>query len=239
MNVQQRKVAGIAAAAVLALGGTVLLVAYVRGAESRATKGEKTTSVLVVSEPIAKGTKAEDMSGSVHSELVPAKVKATGALVSLEAVKGLVASVDLVPGEQVVQGRFTTPAAAQESSTAVPPGLQQVTISVSSVRSVSGQVRTGDTVGVVASFDNEGAQTTHFILHKVKVTGVRTGGSVLDTKVTADTPTADLAITLALDAPSVEKVVYAAEYGHIWLSLEPMTANEAGTKVQTRGSVLA
>ena len=37
----------------------------------------------------------------------------------------------------------------------------------------------------------------------------------------ASAPTDSLLVTLALDAPSVEKVVYAAEFGTVWLSNEP------------------
>jgi hypothetical protein len=44
-------------------------------------------------------------------------------------------------------------------------------------------------------------------------------------------------VTLALDAPSVEKVVFAAEHGRVWLALEPKDANEGGTKVQSRAGV--
>jgi hypothetical protein len=42
-----------------------------------------------------------------------------------------------------------------------------------------------------------------------------------------------------LDAPSVERVVYAAEHGRLWLSQEPMDAPGTGTKLQDRVSVNA
>lgn len=50
-------------------------------------------------------------------------------------------------------------------------------------------------------------------------------------------PVGKLMITLALDAPSVERVVYAAEYGRLWLSSEPKDAQESGIKVRTRADV--
>ncbi len=44
-------------------------------------------------------------------------------------------------------------------------------------------------------------------------------------------------VTLALDAPSVERVVFGAEHGFVWLSAEAAEAAEDGTKVVTRGNV--
>ena len=54
MNVMKTKIAGIVTAVVLAGVGTLLLIVYVKGAESRALKGEKPASVLVWSEAEAR-----------------------------------------------------------------------------------------------------------------------------------------------------------------------------------------
>jgi pilus assembly protein CpaB len=223
----------VVAAVAMAAAGTALLVAYVKGAEDRATRGEELVDVLVVADRIARGTAAGDIGARVALEQVPVKVRAQGALTSLTPVAGMVAAVDLLPGEQVVSGRFATP--QQVAGEDVPPGLLQVTISLDRVRAVGGTLRQGDTVGVVASFFDE--PTTHLILHKVLVTGVRDGvGAQVTTRAAATSPDT-LLVTLALDAPSVEKVVFAAEHGSLWLSKEPLEATEAGTKIQTKGSV--
>jgi pilus assembly protein CpaB len=44
-------------------------------------------------------------------------------------------------------------------------------------------------------------------------------------------------VTLALTAPSAEKVVFGAEHGKIWLSLEPANASVAGTRVVTEKNI--
>ena len=220
MNVMRTKLAGIAAAVVLAGAGTAVLVGYVHGAEGRALKGEKPTNVLVVSATIPKGTPAADIGSKVHVEKVPAKVKAVGAVSSLGALTGQVAVVDLRPGEQLVETRFAT--VTQTGGPNGGPAMLNATISLDGVRANGGQLKVGDTVAVVASFAEP--ETTHIILHKVKVTGVKTAG-------------ANYLVSLALDAASVERVVFSAEFGRIWLTAEPTDANEAGTKVQTRGSV--
>jgi len=233
--IQRQKLIGIVASVALAAIGTGLLVFYVRGAEDRALKGEKTVSLLVVSDSIAKGTKAEDIAGKVRSEKVPVKVAAGGAVGSLSSLAGKVATVDLLPGEQLVSGRFSTSGSV---ATSIAPGMLQVTVSLDMVRAMGGEVREGDTVGVLASFDDP--QTTHLVLHKVAVTAVRNQtGAVVTTNPQGAVSPSGLFVTLALDAPSVEKVVFAAEHGRLWLSREPTAADESGTKVQSKAAINA
>lgn len=233
--IQRNKVIGIVASVAMALIGTALLMFYVRGADDRAAGGEGSVRVLVVSEPIAKGTKAEELAGKVRIEQVPANVATAGALGSLSALSGQVTLVDLGRGDQLVPGRFGLPAITEAPG--VPPGLLQVTVPIDIVRAVGGQLRAGDSVGIVASFDDLG--TSRMILHKVKVTNVRTqDGATLETDAQGTAPTATvLHVTLALDAPSVERVVFAAEYGRLWLSAEPENAPATPTKTQSKATI--
>ncbi len=230
--IRRQKLIGIVASVLLAAVGTGLLVAYVRSAENRALKGEKTVDVLVVSATIPKGTKAEDITSSLRIEQIPEKVATTGALTSTSPLAGKVAAVDLLPGEQLVSTRFTSPAEAQ----GIAPNLLQVTIALEPVRALGGQIRKGDSVGVTVSFDEP--ETTRLFLHKVKVTDVRTiDGATVTTPPSGPAPATTLLITLAVDAPAVEKVVFAAENGKLWLAWEPKEANESGTKIQTKAGV--
>lgn len=230
--IRRQKLIGIIASVLLAAVGTALLVAYVRSAENRALKGEKTVEVLVVSANIAKGTKAEDITPNVRMEQVPVKVVTPGGLTSTSPLAGKVAAVDLLPGEQLVSSRFTTAAEVQGISA----GMLQVTVSLDPVRALGGQLRKGDSVAVTISFDDP--ETTHLVLHKVKVTDVRTAdGLAVSTPASGPAPTANMFVTLAVDAPSMEKVVFGAEHGRLWLAWEPKEANETGTKVQTKAGV--
>lgn len=265
-----RRVRGAIAAVVLASVGAVGLVAFVRGAEDRALAGEKLVDVLVVKKRVEAGMASEEIKGSVRSERVPAKTRADGAVAELAAVAGRVASVDLLPGEQVTTERFIAPDVFGRTGGQVdiPEGLLEVTVSLQPERAVGGVVRPGSTVGVVASFESfdlsaqgpsdvdgtivpAGGKTpdsTHLILHKVLVTNVQSarsfdfqmggGGEGGDGETqTAPAPSENLLVTLALDAASVERVVFAAEHGSLWLAIEPTDADEGGTQVQTRGSV--
>lgn len=226
--IRRQKLIGIVASVLLAAVGTGLLVAYVRSAEHRALKGEKTVDVLVVANTIPKGTKAEDITANLRVEQIPVKIATKDALTSTTPLAGKVAAVDLLPGEQLLSTRFTSPAEAQ----GIGAGMLQVTIALEPVRALGGQLRKGDSVGVTISFDSP--ETTHLVLHKVKVTDVRTAdGQTVTSPAAGTAPAATMLVTLAVDAPSMEKVVFGAEHGRIWLSWEPKEANESGTKVQT------
>src|SRR4051795_8942152 len=230
--IKRQKLIGIVTSIVLAALGTGLLVAYVRSAEHRALKGDRAVDVLVVADTIPKGTKSEDIGAKVKLEQVPAKVLAKGALANIGTLAGKVAAVDLLPGEQLVPGRFSTAAEA----TGIPAGMLRVTIALDPVRALGGQLREGDSVGVTVSFEDP--ESTHLILHKIQVTDVRTdAGAPVTSKADGPSPASPVFVTLALDAPSVEKVVFAAEHGRVWLALEPKDANEGGTKVQSRAGV--
>lgn len=250
----RRRVTGIVASLLLASLGTLLLVAYVQSARNEAVAGERMVDVLVVTDAIEKGTKAVDIEDLVTVRQVPAKVKADGAIDDVDDLNDdLVASVELVPGEQVVSTRFVTRQQAARGD--VPEGLQEVTVPLEPARALGGRLTAGDTVGVFLSFDpfeisREGDKTpntTHLELHKVLVTGVQVenaqglgaddAGAEDEEGRPSSAPTGTFLVTLAVDAPAAEKVVFAAEHGFVWLSAEPQDADESGTDIVTRGNV--
>jgi pilus assembly protein CpaB len=256
---------GLVASIVLALFGAVVLVGYVHSAADTAAAGEPTTAVLVVKQRVAKGTPAAKLDGLVEVRQVPKSTKAEGALESVAALEGQVAAVELLPGEQVLPQRFTT--AEKLGWAGVPDGLLEVTVALEPQRAVGGQLKPGDTVGVVASFDpmkrdDAGlppvpppeAQSlpygTHLILHRVLVSNVQTkatsaakpkktdGADSAESDAPKPAPDGQVLVTLAVDASAVERIVFAAEYGHLWLSAEPADAPDGGTQIETRGIAL-
>lgn len=250
-----RKVIGIIMAVLLAAVGTFGIVRYVQAADERALAGQESVDVLVVQEAVAKGTPAEALRDRVATEKVPAKVRADDAITDLSKLEGKVALVDLVPGEQVVAARFgTQEVLALQSGVEVPDGLHQVTIKLAPERAVGGQLRAGDLVAVTATFDpflangadgNDTPNSSHILLHKVLVTNVVSDSAPAQaedeeegTQTRSSRPEGQAYyVTLALDAPSVERVVFAAEEGRVWLSMEPEDAPEDGTRIQTRNDI--
>jgi pilus assembly protein CpaB len=241
MQVMKKRLLGVLAAVVLAALGTLVLVAYVQGAENRALAGEQTVDVLVVAQAIERSTKAEEIGPFVTTERVPLKVRAEGSVESLDELSGQVAAVDLLPGEQIVAARFQSPAKlAEESQVEVPDGLQEITIALEPQRAVGGQIAPGDTVGIFASFSPDVLPyNTKLILHKLLLTNIQMeqlppSPSEEDAASSAPelAPTGNLLMTLAVDVTQAERIVFAAEHGTIWLSAEPESANEGGSQLR-------
>lgn len=236
-------------AIVLALIGTFTIVSYVQGADDRALAGESVVKVLVVQEQIPPGTPAVDLGDRVALEPVAEKVKADGAITNVKQLGSQVASATLVPGEQIVEARFVAASAYRASGTAVtvPEGLLQTTVALDPQRAVGGVLSPGAKVAVVASFTDP--DQSSIILHKVLVTNVQLAEDQDDGSTNTDNadssnqakpgeaPTGQLLVTLALDAAAVERVVFAAEHGTLWLSLDPASASEEGTRIQDRGAI--
>ncbi|WP_369133089.1 Flp pilus assembly protein CpaB [Modestobacter sp. I12A-02662] len=241
----RRRLLAAAAALVLALVGGVVLLAYAHGADARAMAGMDTVQVLVVDQPVAAGTRAEDLSSLVRTEQLPAKAAVAGRVTDLAALAGEVTTVDLQPGEQLLGSRFAAPESLQAPGTvAVPAGAEEVSVLLEPQRAVGGRLVAGDRVGVFVSLE-EGA-TTHAVLHGVLVTQVQgapvpagsasDGGTDTASAGTA-APSASLMVTLALTAEQAEGVVFGAEHGSVWLSLEPATADLDETEVITPDNV--
>jgi pilus assembly protein CpaB len=148
-----QRTGALVAAIALALLGTLGLTAYVRSAKDRATAGEKLVDVYVASGKITAGTPADQLHSKVKLEHVPAKVRATGAVTDLTSIKGKVAEIDIADGEELLASRWISAdaqASQVQSSTEVPPGFFQSTVSLDPDQALGGQVRAGNRVAIVA-----------------------------------------------------------------------------------------
>ncbi|MCB5272965.1 hypothetical protein BJG92_00477 [Arthrobacter sp. SO5] len=234
------------AAVVLAVAGSILLISYTNGAEQRALAGVQTAEVLIISTAVPAGTPADVVLRSATRQAVPAKTLPSEAVSDPATLTGLVSTVDLVPGEQLLRTRFSDPATMQKPGTiAVPAGMQEVSILLAPQRSVGGRLQAGDTVGVFVSLGagitKPPTEVTHLTLHKVLVTAVQ--GAPVPAKgdstsgASPGVASEAVMVTLALTATDAEKLVYGQEFGTIWLSDEPSTAGETGTRELTRDGI--
>jgi pilus assembly protein CpaB len=241
----KRRLLAATAALLLAAVGTVVLLAYVQGADRRALAGARTVEVLVVDQPIPAGTPGEGLAGLVRTDVVPAKAAVAGRVTDLAALAGEVATVDLQPGEQLLAGRFAPPdSLATPGTVTAPPGTEEVSVLLEPQRAIGGRLSAGDTVGVFLSIPD--AKATHAILHRVLVTQVQgapvppdAAGADLEETASAGSaaPTTSVLITLAVTAEQAEGVVFGAEHGTLWLSLETEGADIDGTEVITPDNV--
>jgi pilus assembly protein CpaB len=138
----------------------------------------------------------------------------------------------------------------------VPVGLQEVTVKLSIDRMVGGNIRAGDTVGVVLSFEEDEKRNvpdqSQMVFHKVLVTAVQNSSGLtteqqktsteaasdgaLNSKSTAQAG-AEYLITLARPSTEVEKIVHAIEFGKVYLSKEPESSTTENSGVIERTKV--
>jgi pilus assembly protein CpaB len=231
-----RRVTGIIAAAVLAVIGTVTLSSYVQSARDSAEASVGDVEVWIVDDTIAKGTSGADIADHVTRTKVPRRLEADGALKDLDAIDDLVAIETLLPGDQVVSSRFGTPAQVRQAG--IPAGLHAVTLELEPQRALGGQLRAGDKVDVVMSYDltsdaaraTGATKSTGVTLRDVLVASVQINPNAEgvpdveaeahdeDDAAVTDAPTESLLVTLAVDAPSVERLILGAEFGKVWLA---------------------
>ncbi|MDQ1059597.1 pilus assembly protein CpaB [Arthrobacter globiformis] len=255
---KSRLLAG-AAAVVLALVGAMLVISYAQGADQRAVQNLEPVAVLVVKTAIPAGTPVESMTVSLATEQVPASAVTGSSLKSLDASKGKVAAVDLVPGEQLVAERLVAPEDVKTSGAVeVPAGLQEVSFQLEPDRVVGGRLAPSDHVGVFINLDKGGledkldAETTKLAVRKALVTAVQRAPQAAATAQPAPTasadpnapdpqdttlPTGSLMLTVAVSDVDAAKIVFAAEFGKIWLSKEPTNAKDSGPRVIQRSEV--
>ena len=242
----RRRLLAAFAALVLLVAGTLVLLAYVRGADARALAGTRTVEVLVVDELIPQGTPGSELADLVRTEVLPAKAALQGRVTDLSSLAGRVSTVDLQPGEQLLASRFEDPDDLQAAGTvAVPEGLQEVSVLLEPQRAVGGRLAAGDTVGVLVSLKFEdGTSASHAVLHDVLVTQVQGApappdpdGETETASAGAAAPSASLMVTLAVSAAQAEAVVFGIEHGTLWLTLEPNGADISGTDVITQGNI--
>jgi len=150
-----RRVLGVVAAILLAAAGTWVLVQYVSKADERAEADQELVAVLVVDEAIAQGTPVAVAQASMSTKLVRADDRAPGALENLDSVRGLVTSIDFLPGDQVSAARFIAAEVLLDTQLTVdvPEGLLELTVLLTAERSVGGTLKPGDKVAVLSSFD--------------------------------------------------------------------------------------
>ncbi|WP_138414202.1 Flp pilus assembly protein CpaB [Sinomonas gamaensis] len=237
---KSRLVAG-AAALVAAIIGVALVISYAGGADARAQAGMKPTDVLVVAKPVPAGTTAEQLGDFVQLKTLPASAIASTALHSLDGTSGKVVSTALQPGEQVLSDRLVAPNSLSAPGTVpVPAGLQEVSFQLGPDRAVGGRIQAGDVVGIFLSFDHGalpsgGPESTQLTYHTVLITSVQ-GGQAPSSDNSGKPATAPLLITAAVTDAQATKIVFAAQFGTIWLSKEQQNAQGPTTTID-RGKV--
>lgn len=235
---KSRLVAG-AAALVAAVIGVALVLSYAHSADARAMAGMQPAQVLVVAKPIPAGTAAEKLADSLEVRTLPTDAIAPTALRTLDGTAGKVTTTELAVGEQLLAGRLASPdTLAQPGTVPVPAGLQEVSVQVDPQRAVGGRIAAGDTVGLFLSFDHGavpsgGPESTSLALAGMLVTSVQRAPQTTESATAA--PTTPFIVTVAATPAQASRIVFAGEFGKIWLSKQPAGSTQGGPGPIDRG----
>jgi pilus assembly protein CpaB len=255
-----RKMVGILGAVVLGVVGVALLSSYVQSARDEIRSDEALVEVYVVTERVAAGASVDEVIARSTLAEVPVRLLAVGAVDSVDDVAGTrITDAAMFPGEQVITDRFVEPFQAVAAD--VPAGRQELTLRLDPERAVGGVISPGAKVGVVVSLDRDEAaaapegtadgeeqsapqpsgEMTALVLQKVLVTNLQytspedSAQAMLVAAAGSDevsfTATAPLLVTLALTSSQVEQVVFAAEFGTVYLTLEGQEVDEADAAI--------
>jgi pilus assembly protein CpaB len=149
-----RRIIAVLVAAVLALGGGALVIAYAKSADARAIASAQPTSVWVAKKLVPAGTTLKDAQRSelIVQTQVAASAVPTGALQDVNADNNaLLALSDVQPGEYLLSARFgTTPVGTKAIE--VPAGMLAVSVELKDPARVGKFVTPGSHIAIYSSY---------------------------------------------------------------------------------------
>jgi pilus assembly protein CpaB len=215
----QNRLLAIMVAIVLAVVSAMALVVYANSADRRAISEQSPVPVYVASSKIEQGETISEASGKIRVASIPRKALVENAVRSLTQISDRVAAVDILPGEQLIEGRWVTREQVEgENLLAVQTGFQAVSIQVDATRQVSGFITPGNRINIYATLSGVGGRKfSRLLLANIKVLAI--GSTAAGSKPRPGTRASLSTVTLEVKDGQVERVVFAAESGSLYLSL--------------------
>jgi pilus assembly protein CpaB len=215
----QNRLLAIMIAIVLAVVSAMALVVYANSADRRAISEQSPVQVYVASQTIKQGETLQEASSKIRVASFPRNAVVANAVRSLSQISDRVAAVDILPGEQLLDGRWVSREQVEgENLLSLQPGFQAVSIQVDATRQVSGFITPGNKINIYATLTGVGGSAfSRLLLANIKVLAIGTAaqGSKAQTGTRQNLST----VTLEVKDGQVEKVVFAAESGRLYLSL--------------------
>jgi pilus assembly protein CpaB len=244
-----RRITAALAALLIAVVGSVAVVAYARAADQRAVAGQEAVRAYVAEKEVPAGTTAGQavQDGLIVQELIARKGVPQDALTDVSAdYSQLVATSAIQPGEIVLVSRFAAHGAAQ-GVLPVPTGLLAVSVALDDPSHVGSFVTVGSKVAVFDTFnvqeafkssqtpagdhlqDNHGfIRATRLLLASVEVLAVDDSTTVTNPKESEDKPTGlgaaamqptTTLLTLAVTQDQAQRLVHGARTGTLTFAL--------------------
>ena len=226
----QRRVIAAVAAVVLAGIGAVLLYTYVSNADARAMASMETTDVLVATKTIPAGTSGADLTAFVEMKRLPKVAVGPNALTDTSSVTELVTATDVQAGEQLLLSRFAEPNVTSTGEVDVPSDLQQFTVQLEPQRVIGTNLNPGDKVGLFISIEENQVALTKLAFRDVLVTRIQGAPSTSDDQGNT-APSSDVLVTLAISPKDSAQIVWGAEFGKLYLALEPKDGDHSSTMI--------
>lgn len=224
----KKQVIAIVAAAVLALLAVGALVVYANNADDRALEGTETVEVLQATVDIDVKTPVADLADKVELVKIPKSVQIPGALTSLEDLEGKVTKVALVAGDQLSEAKFDD-AKSVKGPSALPDGMQELSVQIDGERFVGGAPVAGDRVGVFVSFVlTSGEKLTGNPINQLLVLKVDNGVLTGDEEGEANGTTTGTIVTVAVTQLQAEQIIHAKEFGTIWMTRQNDATDTSG-----------
>jgi pilus assembly protein CpaB len=225
------RIIGIVLAVALAVAGMFVLLAYARGADDRALADVRMTTVYVIKKEVPAGTAASSLGTYLATERIPAIGAVPARVTDLSQITGMVSTTRLEVGEQLIKPRWAAAAKAAtgDEGLGIPKGYEALTVALPPERELGARIRTGDRVGVIATFGSNGQPSglARQILHKVLVLEVQNPAA----SKTASAQNNPVLVTLAVQRADAELVAWDQQMGDIYLALQPPAALEGGRTV--------
>lgn len=220
-------------AVVVALLGTALVYLYVRGADARANDRFDTVNVLRAVAPIEAGETIDDAqaNGKLALEPVASDYLLPNYQTSVEALSGSVATVPILPGEQITSDKFGSEVVAGVGGLVIPKGMIAISVSLTDTARVAGFINPGTRVAIfVNGQDATGSPYTRLLLEDVEVIAVGSTSTTTQTTTTAEgTETTEqlpkTLMTLALAQKDAERVLLSETTGELVFALLTKDSN--------------
>lgn len=225
----QRRVIAAVAAVVLAGIGAVLLYTYVSTADARAMASMETTEVLVATKAIPAGTSGADLTPFVELKQLPKVAVGPNALTNTSSVTELVTASDVQAGEQLLLSRFAEPNVTSTGEVDAPSDLQQFTVQLGPQRVIGTNLKPGDKVALFISIEENQVALTKLAFRDVLVTRIQGAPSTDDQANAA--PSSEVLVTLAVSPKDSAQIVWGAEFGKLYLALEPKDGDHSATMI--------
>lgn len=229
----------LALAIVTALVGTLLIVLYVQGIDSRATEGQELVEVLVAKDIVNAGesVSSAEEAGKFEKSEVRREDMVPGALSSSTSVTGLVATGNIFPGEQLIADKFGS--LADTETLVIPDDTLAISVELTDPERVAGFVNPGSEVAVFVTVTDPKSYT-RVLLTRVTVIGV--GQTTSTSRTVTDESGAQTVeeipktiLTLALTQKETEKFIWADRFGELnfaLLSDKTKVVDQEGTDAQ-------